>query len=367
MGSGESLTRTIALEPRLGEIEIVGDPPDASLFVNGEARGPARQVLHLPSVSQRIEIRKEGYESFVTDITPRPDFPQSIEAKLVNLEAKKKGAALPKSVSSAHGYELVLVAPRRFQMGAPRREPGRRANEAEHVVEITRPFYLATTVVTNRQFREFHKAHKSGAVQSYNLEIDHHPVVRVTWEEAAAYCNWLSTQESLPAAYVAAGSTYVLVSPPTAGYRLPTEAEWALAARYATGVATKYPWGDSLPIPEGAGNFADESAVGLVPTTLPKYKDSFAATAPAQSFAPNALGIYNLGGNVAEWVNDKYTINPSEGGESTDPLGPDKGEFHVVRGASFLQGSITQLRLSYRDYGKDPRPDVGFRIARWTQ
>jgi formylglycine-generating enzyme required for sulfatase activity len=318
-------------------------------------------------VAQRIEIRKEGYETFVTEITPRPDFPQTIEATLANLEAKSKAAAPPGKLSSAHGFGLVLVAPRRFQMGAPRREPGRRANEAERTVEITRPFYLAETEVTNRQFREFRKAHKSGAVQSYNLEVDDHPVVRVTWEEAAAYCNWLSASESLPAAYLAEGSTYVLASPPNAGYRLPTEAEWALAARYATGSSTKYPWGDSLPIPEGAGNFADESASGLVPTTLPKYNDSFPATAPAESFAPNALGIYNLGGNAAEWVNDRYAINPAEGGEARDPLGPEKGEFHVIRGASFLTGSITQLRLSYRDYGKDARPDVGFRIARWVQ
>lgn len=367
VSSGENLARTITLEPRLGEIEILVDPPDASLYINGEARGAARQVLQLPSVSQRIEIRKEGYESFVTDITPRPDFPQTIETKLASLESRNKAASLPATLSSPHGYELVLVAPRRFHMGAPRREPGRRANEAEHLVEITRPFYLATTEVTNRQFREFQKAHKSGALQSQNLEIDHHPTVRVTWEEAAAYCNWLSASESLPSAYVASGSTYVLASPPNRGYRLPTEAEWALAARYASGVATKYAWGDSLPIPERAGNFADESAAGLVPTTLPKYNDSFAGTAPAQSFAPNALGIYNLGGNVAEWVNDNYAINPYGPGEARDPLGPDKGEFHVIRGASFLRGSITQLRLSYRDYGKDPRPDLGFRIARWAQ
>jgi formylglycine-generating enzyme required for sulfatase activity len=190
-------------------------------------------------------------------------------------------------------------------------------------------------------------------------------VVRVRWEDAAAYCNWLSEKESLPPAYVESGGSYVLASPPTTGYRLPTEAEWELAARYASGKATKYPWGESLPVPQGAGNFADQSAEGLVAAIVPGFDDSFPATAPVTSFAPNAAGIYQLGGNVAEWVTDHYEMSPAA--TATDPLGPATGEFRVIRGASYLQGTVTQLRLTFRDYGKEPRPDVGFRIARWVE
>jgi formylglycine-generating enzyme required for sulfatase activity len=365
LAAGRDETLAIDLAPRLGEIEIAADPPDAELLVNGERRGAARQVLRLPAVPHRVEIRKEGYESFAAEITPRPGFPQTIEATLVNLAAKKAAEASKPNISSASSHELVLVKPRRFQMGASRREPGRRANEAQREVEITRAFYIGTKEVTNRQFREFKEQHKSGVVASHSLETDHHPVVRVSWEDAAAYCNWLSVRESLPPAYVSSGGGFVLASPPTTGYRLPTEAEWELSARYAAGAGTKYPWGEALPVPPGAGNFADRSAQGLVATTIPGFDDSFAATAPVDSFAANALGLYNLGGNVAEWVSDRYEMSPAA--SATDPIGPETGEFHVIRGASYLQGSVTQLRLTFRDYGKEPRPDVGFRIARWVE
>ncbi len=365
-GSREALL--VDLAPRLGEVEVAANPPDADLYVNGERKGAARQVLHLPAIAHRIEIRKEGYESYAVEITPRPGFPQTIEATLVSVAVKKQaeGAKPPlKTVSSPSGHELVLVKPRRFQMGASRREPGRRANEGLREIEITRAFAIGAREVTNREFREFRAGHRSGAVSGHSLETDHHPVVRVSWDDAAAYCNWLSEKESLPPAYVASGGVHVLASPPTTGYRLPTEAEWELSARYAGGTASKYPWGESLPVPAGAGNFADESAEGMVATTIPSFNDSFPATAPVDSFAANALGLYNLGGNVAEWVTDHYEMAPPA--TAADPVGPPAGEFHVIRGASYLHGSATQLRLTFRDYGKEPRPDVGFRIARWVE
>jgi formylglycine-generating enzyme required for sulfatase activity len=201
-----------------------------------------------------------------------------------------------------------------------------------------------------------------------NLEIDHHPVVRVTWADAARYCNWLNQKESLPPAYQSRGGKLVAVVPPTVGYRLPTEAEWVRVARYPAGEAgRKYPWGDSLPVAANSGNYADASARGLVPTTLPQYDDSYPATAPAEGFAPNPLGFFNLGGNVAEWMHDYYTIYPSEAGIERDPLGPREGELYAIRGSSWMDGSVTELRLSYRDYGNKPRPDLGFRIARYAE
>jgi len=353
------------LKPRLGEVEVVADPPDAALFVNGERKGAARQVLHLPSIAHRIEIRKEGYQSYSVEITPRPGFPQTIEATLVNVAAPKETETAMPSVSSPSRHDLVLVKPRRFQMGASRREPGRRANEGIREIEIARAFEIGAREVTNREFREFRAGHRSGAVAGHSLEIDHHPVVRVSFEDAAAYCNWLSETESLPPAYVVSGASFELASPRTTGYRLPTEAEWELSARYATGAGTKYPWGESLPVPAGAGNFADLSAEGMVSATIPSFNDTFPATAPADSFAANALGLYNLGGNVAEWMTDRYEMAPAA--SATDPIGPPAGEFHVIRGASYLHGSVTQLRLTFRDYGKELRPDVGFRIARWVK
>lgn len=362
--SGSSTTLAVELVAKLGVIEIAADPPDATLYVNGGSRGRASQVIRLTAVPQKIEVKKEGYLPYSTTITPRPGFPQSIEVVLKTAE-EARAEATPNVIQTSEGHELRLIEPRRFRMGASRREPGRRANEAEREVEITKRYYLATQEVTNRQFREFNGKHRSGIIGGYNLELDHHPAVKVSWEDAARYCNWLSTKESLPHAYVVQGGTLVPAVPQTIGYRLPTEAEWIRAARYPDGRSSlKYPWGDSLPVAPDSGNYADVSANGLVPSILKTYNDSFPVTAPVGSFGPNPLGLYNLGGNVAEWVQDRYTLYPAGNELEKDPMGPTDGKFHVIRGSSWMHGNVTRLRFAYRDYGAKPRPDVGFRIAR---
>jgi len=365
--SGQTSDLVVKLDPRLGEIAIQAEPPDALLFIDGEAYGAANRTVSLVAVPHRIEVRKEGYESFTVTVTPRPDFPQSVHATLKTadqLEAERR----PPIIRSPLGHEMVLVHGGRMRMGAPRREPGRRSNEVLREVELVRPYYLATTEVSNRDFRRFHKSHLSGKVGAYSLENDSHPAVRVSWDEATLFCNWLSEQESLARAYEQVGGAMVAVKPTTIGYRLPTEAEWAWAARYSDGQAPiKYPWGDTLPVAPASGNFADATAEGLLSTTLNGYNDEYPVTAPVDSFEPNALGLHNIGGNVAEWVHDIYVVYGSGGGVvEVDPVGPDDGELHVIRGSSWMDASISELRLTYRDYGNDGRSDLGFRIARYA-
>jgi len=95
------------------------------------------------------------------------------------------------------------------------------------------------------------------------------------------------------------------------------------------------------------------------------YNDNQIVSAPVATFPADARGLFDIGGNVSEWISDFYEI-PKET-EARDPLGPDTGEYHVIRGSSWMNGTITELRLTFRDYGTDGRPDLGFRIARFAE
>ena len=135
-----------------------------------------------------------------------------------------------------------------------------------------------------------------------------HPVVHVSWNDAAAYCRW-------------------------AGRRLPTEAEWEMAARGGL-TGKRYAWGDEL-TPGGVhvcniwqGEFPDRNAAD----------DGFLATAPARSFPPNGFGLYNVAGNVWEWQSDWFspTFHREGGGPRRDPTGPPAGASRAIRGGSYL-------------------------------
>ena len=105
-----------------------------------------------------------------------------------------------------------------------------------------------------------------------------------------------------------------------------------------------------------------------MPTIIPRYDDGFASTAPVGKFRPNRLGIYDGSGNVAEWVNDYYSVpTPGITQPIVDPLGPDNGTTRVIRGSSWRHAGEMELRLSYRDYSAEPRPDVGFRVVRYVE
>lgn len=366
-------TVRVSLAPRRGIVQVTAEPADAEVLVDGRSVGAAGQSLELLAVPHVIEVRKAGFETFRTEVTPEPGRPRALAVKLLTpAEAVVAAAATAARTAAAAGpanspgREMRLMRPGSFRMGAPRREQGRRANETERDVRLTRPFLIGLKEVTNSQFRAFRPGHTSGAERYRDLAGGDRPVVMLAWEDAAAYCNWLSEQEGLPKAYVSQAGRLVLAAPVTTGYRLPTEAEWAWAARYAGGAGEqKYPWGEGLPPPRGAGNFADRSARGFVANVLAGYDDGWPTTAPVGQFTANAIGLLDLGGNVAEWVNDRYTVWPAGGPEAVDPVGPADGQYHVIRGSGWRHSSISELRLSYRDFGDAGRLDVGFRVARY--
>jgi formylglycine-generating enzyme required for sulfatase activity len=362
--------RRLAVDLRavLGEVRVSGQPADAILYVDGASRGPANQTLSLSAAPHVFEVRKSGLEPFRATVTPREGQTQLVEYSLKTV-AEAKVAGMPPTRTTSIGQPLVLATGGRFTMGSPRREPGRRSNEAERQVELKRPFYIGRFQVTNREFREFRAQHQSGIFKDESLDLERQPAVRISWQDAAAYCNWLSERDKLPPAYVRRGSRLELVEPVTTGYRLPTEAEWEFAARFDGSRATrKYPWGNDLPVPARAGNWGDATAIYLTPVTISGYDDGYRVAAPVGSYAANPLGLHDMGGNVLEWTTDRYSIyvvGPDY--QSTDPVGPQSGDSYVVRGAGWLTGKIPELRLAARDSGSSARADVGFRIARYAE
>ncbi|HXV37000.1 MAG TPA: SUMF1/EgtB/PvdO family nonheme iron enzyme, partial [Myxococcota bacterium] len=196
------------------------------------------------------------------------------------------------------------------------------------------------------------------------------PAVRVSWRDAARYCNWLSKQEGLPPAYAERGDELELIEPIGTGYRLPTEAEWEWAARFAAGASDRrFAWGDESDPPPGSGNYADASAAGIVSSALLSYSDGFPVTAPVGVNGANPIGLFDVGGNAAEWVHDRYKIyaESRDAPPAQDPIGPATGGLRVIRGSSWKHADMTSLRLAFRDYGDQEREDVGFRIARYAQ
>lgn len=366
LAAGEERTLSVPLTGVFGEITVRAQPADAQVLVNGEPRGAANQTLRLVATTHDVVIRKPGFVDFRTSVTPRPGVAQVVETTLLTAEQTRL-ASTPATITTKVGQTLKLMPLGRFTMGSPRREPGRRANEAQRDVEFKRAFYIATTEVTNGQFRKYRAEHKSGIIGNHTLDLDNQPVIGIAWQDAAQYANWLSEQEGLTPAYERKGDELVPKKPLTNGYRLPTDAEWEWAARRERGALRRYPWGDALPVAPRSGNYADASSRLIVQDIVPDYDDGFAASAPVGKFPANALGLHDLGGNVAEWIHDYYTVSVDASTVAVDPTGPDDGKQHVIRGSSWKNSSVTELRLSARDFGDNPRNDLGFRLARYVE
>ncbi len=359
--------RILNLELRAltGLLVVEAEPPQAKLFIDGRAVGAANQTLTLPVRPHRLEIRLDGYAGYSKEIQPRSGLTQELRIKLLTLEEARLAALKPEIVT-AQGQRLKIFEPGPITMGASRREPGRRPNETLREVALSRLFYLAIHEVTNAQFKVFASGHDSGSYEDQRLNKENQPVVEVSWHDAALYCNWLSEQDNLPPFYRAEFGKVIGFDPQSTGYRLPTEAEWAWVARHRPGTKEllRFPWGPALPPPPRHGNYADRAASHLLGRIIFGYNDNYAVAAQIGTFQANAKGIFDIGGNVAEWTHDFYKHPPDP---QSGPLGPHRGEYHVIRGSSWMHGTSTELRLSFRDYGIDGRRDIGFRIARFAE
>ena len=244
-----------------------------------------------------------------------------------------------------------------------------------HEVTISKPFYMGVTPVTVDQFAAFvadsgYKTEaerdgwslgieiKDGKLQIrrtegctwFNPGIDQegdHPVIYVSWEDASAFCKWLSKKS---------GRTVVL----------PTEAQWEYACR--AGTTTAFPWGDDLDDGKGWANTGDRSLnkkLFNAPAgwTFFSWDDGFVFTSPVGHFKPNAFGLHDMIGNVSEWCQDWFGDYGE--GPVTDPTGPDWSRRRVLRGGSWSSHAPGVCRSAYRGRGYPSyrREFRGFRVV----
>jgi formylglycine-generating enzyme required for sulfatase activity len=242
--------------------------------------------------------------------------------------------------------EMVVVAPGSFTMGSPASEQGRDIDESpQHNVTIAKPFAVGRFAVT---FDEWDACAADGGCNGYRPQDlgwgrNLRPVINVSWDEAMAYVAWLSRKTGKQ-------------------YRLLTEAEWEYAAR--AGSTTAYYWGDEI----GRGN-ANCAPVGKLECgSIWDNKQ----TAPVGSFAANAFGLYDMAGNVWQWVQDCYHNNyngaPTDGSAWTtgNCYGALEDDLQrVIRGGSWISGPLN-LRSAgrFRNTFSSRGNLLGFRVGR---
>ena len=181
---------------------------------------------------------------------------------------------VPVQITNYVGMKLNLIPPGEFMMGSPRSETDRDNDEIQHLVRVTKPFYLSAYETTKEQYENVKDNPFDASVQIL-IKGEDKLATRVTWYEAVAFCRKLSNQEGME-------------------YRLPTEAEWEYACR--AGTTTAYSFGD-----DGG--------------KLPQF-----------ALKPNAWGLFDMHGNVKEWCQDRYGNYEGLGVVGRDPTGPASGD-----------------------------------------
>jgi formylglycine-generating enzyme required for sulfatase activity len=218
------------------------------------------------------------------------------------------------------GMRFVHIPAGRFTMGSPERERLRGGNETPHEVVLTKDFYLQATEVTRKQWNILMGKGKYGHPDCG----ENCPAERMRLPEIEEFLRWLNQKE------------------PEGTYRLPTEAEWEYACR--AGTTTMFHWGDTPDC--SRANFGNSLLVATCKGANP------GKPAPVGSYPPNAWGLYDMHGNVAEWTSDVYAAYPK--GPATDPCGAESGPFTSVRGGGY-DDPWDKCRSAYRDY----RPAAG--------
>ena len=272
------------------------------------------------------------------------------------------------------GMSFANIPDGQFEMGM--HQLGEAAEDDQlplHTVQI-RSFYMGVHEVTVKQFRAFVKAKRPTMDAGTGFESktgkmarapdfdwqnpgwkqnDNLPVVNVSWENAVAFCDWLSLLENRT-------------------YRLPTEAEWEYACR--AGSTTVFFCGNEEDSLQDYANVADASLRSLLQEHFEEtdyfdytkpWNDGFPFTAPVGQFKPNAFGLYDMHGNVQEWCSDWYGADSYAHSPSENPRGPESGSHRVKRGGDWVDYASI-CRSSFRRSEVPPGSRchfLGFRIV----
>ncbi len=240
--------------------------------------------------------------------------------------------ALAQETLESQGIKFRLIPGGYYLLGSAVSEPGRYADEETPRRVRVDACYIAVTETTNAQYARFLKATGYPPPLYWNdknLNAPAQPVVGVTWNDAVAFCQWLTKATG-------------------ASHRLPTEAQWEAAAR--GGLTGKlYPWGDEPPDAGGVfrANFRHDRTA----------RDGYLFTAPAGSFPANGYGLFDMAGNVSEWCLDPYA--PAASG----PFKP--GPLRLLKGGSWFS-QARNLRCAARQSAAPSYADgyIGFRVIR---
>ena len=232
------------------------------------------------------------------------------------------------------GMKFVRIQPGSFMMG--QEEGGDWDERPVHKVNITQPFAVSATEVTNAQYEQFEAEHRALRGKLGYSKQDNEAVIFVSWYDAVDFCKWLSKKEDRP-------------------YRLPTEAEWEYACR--AGTVTAYYTGETLP-----REFYKNARISWFPDPAHPLPSAEPMPLTVGQTEANPWGLYDMHGNVEEWCYDWY--GPYEPNEQTDPVGRADGDFKVTRGGSHST-PIIYLRSANRlgTLPDDKSWLIGFRVV----
>lgn len=330
--------------------------PSSEIFINNELIGKTPQRIYLPVGKHQVSLKRVGYAQVDKEISIYKNTNIEINEKLLTLNEHLMSSS-PLKYKNNYGMVFKLFYPGKVTIGSKSTEKRRNRNEIIRHVNLNRPFYVATKLINESQYAEINSLKNQSSVLPKN---------NISWIDAAKTANKLSQNEGFSNFYVFENNKFVGINKKSLGYRLITEAEWEYV-NLINDKKTIYPWGNSEIIPEGIGNLAGEEVINIFSLFIENYSDGFEKRSNSDAFLPNSNDIYDIVGNLSEWVHDFYSEDfLLEGKSFDDYLGPRYSSSHVVKGSNYTSSKLKELGVSFRSSQIEASNLIGFRLARYV-